>query len=128
MFGENLRHWKAEAAARRGGIVFRDLALAVQRVDAKADVETLALGAEPVEQRTKARDLARRVEDQMIGERRDLGQIGFLVARAIGCDLTPIFLAPQLRLVQARRADAVEIFGNGRPEEYGGEEIGRAHV
>src|SRR3546814_6422329 len=31
MFGENLRHWKAEAAARRGGIVFRDLALAVQR-------------------------------------------------------------------------------------------------
>src|SRR3546814_5436266 len=87
MFGENLRHWKAEAAARRGGIVFRDLALAVQRVDAKADVETLALGAEPVEQRTKARDLARRVEDQMIGERRDLGQIGSLVARALGCDL-----------------------------------------
>src|SRR3546814_5512513 len=53
MFGENLRHWKAEAAARRGGIVFRDLALAVQRVDAKADVETLALGAAPVEQRSE---------------------------------------------------------------------------
>src|SRR3546814_17380774 len=96
MFGENLRHWKAEAAARRGGIVFRDLALAVQRVDAKADVETLALGPEPVEQRTKARDLARRVEDKMIGERRHPGQIGFLVAPPIGCALPPHILAPRL--------------------------------
>src|SRR3546814_14774303 len=101
MFGENLRHWKAEAAARRGGIVFRDLALALQRVDAKADVETLALGAEPFEQWTNARDLARRGEAPMHGSGSDFVQIGFLLARAFVFDLLPIFLSPPLLLFMA---------------------------
>src|SRR3546814_12578929 len=113
MFGENLRHWKAEAAARRGGIVFRDLALAVQRVDAQADVETLALGADPVEQRTEARDLARRIADQLIGERRDLAQIGFPVPRPSGCYPTPIFPPPPLRLAPAPPHDPDAMFGHG---------------
>src|SRR3546814_1687380 len=60
MLGKRLGHRKAEAAARGGGVIFRDISLAVQRVDAQADVERLARGAKPVEQRPKARDLDRR--------------------------------------------------------------------
>src|SRR3546814_3394918 len=66
-----------------GGVVFGDLALAVHRIDAQPDVERPAPRAKLIEERTKARDLSRRVEDQMVGQRRDLGQVGFLVAGAI---------------------------------------------
>src|SRR3546814_1698015 len=52
----------------------------------------------------------------MVGQRRDLGQVGFLVAGAIGRDLTAIFAAAELGFVKARRADAVEILGDGRTQ------------
>src|SRR3546814_8436554 len=57
-----------------GGVVFGDLALAVHRIDAQPDVERPAPRAKLIEERTKARDLSRRVEDQMVGQRRDLGR------------------------------------------------------
>src|SRR3546814_13859412 len=72
------------AAVWGGGVVFGDLALAVHRIDAQPDVERPAPRAKLIEERAKARDLSRRVEDQRVGQRRDLGQVGFLVAGAIG--------------------------------------------
>src|SRR3546814_16170763 len=104
------------AAAWGGGVVFGDLALAVHRIDAQPDVERPAPRAKLIEERAKARDLSRRVEDQMVGQRRDLGQVGFLVAGAIGRDLTAIFAAAELGCVNARRDDDVEIFGSGRTQ------------
>src|SRR3546814_20212499 len=101
MLGEQLADRKAKAAARGGGVVFGDLALAVHRIDAQPDVERLAPRAKLIEERTKARDLSRRVEDQMVGQRRDHGQVGFLVAGAIGSDLTAIFAAAELGFVTA---------------------------
>src|SRR3546814_10030913 len=76
MLGEQLADRKAKAAAWGGGVVFGDLALAVHRIDAQPDVERPAPRAKLIEERTKARDLSRRVEDQMVGQRRDLGQVG----------------------------------------------------
>src|SRR3546814_6787166 len=64
--GQQLADREAEAAARGGGIIFGDLALAVHRIDAQPDVERRALRAQFVEQRTETRDLAGRIEDQMI--------------------------------------------------------------
>src|SRR3546814_8672760 len=75
MLGQQLADREAEAAARGGGIIFGDLALAVHRIDAQPDVERRALRAQFVEQRTETRDLAGRIEDQMIRQRRDFGQI-----------------------------------------------------
>src|SRR3546814_19474064 len=108
MLGEELADRKAKAAAWGGGVVFGDLALAVHRIDAQPDVERPAPRAKLIEERAKARDLSRRVEDQMVGQRRDLGQVGFLVAGAIGRDLTALFAAAELGFVKAGRADRSE--------------------
>src|SRR3546814_6563408 len=109
MLGEQLADRKAKAAAWGGGVVFGDLALAVHRIDAQPDVARPAPRAKLIEERAKARALSRRVEAQMVGHRRDLGQVAFLVAGAIGRDLTARFAAAALRFEKARRADAVEI-------------------
>src|SRR3546814_2298569 len=66
MLGEQLADRKAKAAAWGGGVVFGDLALAVHRIDAQPDVERPAPRAKLIEERAKARDLSRRVEDQMV--------------------------------------------------------------
>src|SRR3546814_20017749 len=53
MLGEQLADRKAKAAARVGGVVFCDLALALHRIDAQPDVELLAPRANPIEDPTK---------------------------------------------------------------------------
>ena len=113
MFRKQLGDRKAEAAARRGGIIFGNLAFAVHWVDAEADVEGFARAAKLVEQRTEALELSGGIEDQMVRKTRNLRQILGLVAREIGRDLlvafgAAIFLAPQPRLEKPRRANTVE--------------------
>src|SRR5690606_24053416 len=67
MLRQQLSDRKAKPAAGRCGVIFCDLSFAVHRVDAQADVEPLALRAKRIEERAEARDLAWRIEDQLIG-------------------------------------------------------------
>jgi hypothetical protein len=73
----------------------------VQRVDAQADVECLARRARCIEQRCKPAVLAGRIEDDVIGQPEDLGQVLGLVGSAIGRDLAAIGLATQPRFEEA---------------------------
>jgi hypothetical protein len=84
MFRAELVDRKSEAAVWLAGVVFRDLALRIERIDAQADIEAVPCRARSIEDRAEAGVLTGRVEDDMIRKRADFRQILRLVARAIG--------------------------------------------
>lgn len=75
MFGLQLRNREAKAGAGLGRIVFRDLALGMFGVQTQADLEHLALGAGRGDQVGETGDLGGVVEDDMVRQAQDLGQI-----------------------------------------------------
>ncbi|MNT23282.1 hypothetical protein D3C72_1586960 [compost metagenome] len=105
-----LRHREAQARAGLGRVVFGDLALGMFGVQPQADLEDLALGPRLGDQVGEARHLIRRVEDDVVGQAQDLGQILGLVGGRIGGQLALVELTRQPRLPQTGGADAVEVF------------------
>ncbi len=86
MLGRQLVDGKAQAAVRSAGVVFCDLSLRMQGVDAQADVEAVPGRAGGVEDRAEALMLHRRVEDDVVGQHADFREVCRLVARAISGD------------------------------------------
>ena len=102
---------EAQPAVRRAGIIARDLALGMQRIDPQAHVEAAALLRQ---QRAETGDLGGRVEDHMVRDPADLGQVLGLVGGAIRGDFTGVVCLGQPRLPQPGGAHAVEVFPHDR--------------
>ena len=117
---------KAEPTMRLRGVIFGHFAFGMERVQAQADVEVHTVLACSVDDRLQACDLAGAVEDDMIGNAQNFGEIIGLVGGAIGRDLTTIFLSAEARFIDARGADAVKIFADDGPERPHGKSLERA--
>ena len=88
----------------------------MERVDPQPDVERIAMRAGERDLRHKARELAGRVEDDVVRQAENFGQVVALVGRAVRRDLTLIMLGGEQRFPQARSAHPVEILADHRSD------------
>ena len=112
MVGRQLRHRKAQARTGLGRVVFGDLAFGMFGVQPQADLERLPFSPGLGDQIGEAGDLGRVVEDDVVRQTQDLGQVLRRIGRRIGGQLALVELARQPRLPQARGADPVEVFAD----------------
>ena len=99
---------------RRARVIPRHFALGMQRIDAQTDIERVTTHPRRSQYRGKPGDLARRIENHMVGQMADFGEVFSLVSGAIGRDFTTVMFASQLGLPQPRRANAIEIAADQR--------------
>ena len=83
----------------------------MHRVEAQAHVEARPMR---LQQLAEALDLAGGIEDHVVRQAADLGQVLGLVGSAVGGNLASIMLRRQPRFPQARGADPVKVLANDR--------------
>src|SRR3546814_14535521 len=105
------------------GIIFLDFPFAVFMIDAKTDVERLSRSPCRIDLRSETRDLRRTIEDHMVRCLYNRWKVLRLISGAIGCNLAAILFAAKARLINARSADAVQIFSDNLAERPHGKSL-----
>ena len=115
-----LANRKAKPRSGRAGIIFRNFALGMFGVNAKADIDAV------IQERRKTTMLMRAVENDMVRNVDDLGHVSLFITSTIGRDFALIIIPRETRFPKARTAYAIQIFADDRCDLPHGKSLHRA--